>query len=70
MAEIDDATRSKNLSPVPQYSEVMEYCPYYVACIRENMRLTPSAPNIFPRIAPKEGLDLDGRFVPGGTEVT
>lgn len=75
MAEVDDATRRGKLSPqgsssVPQYAEVVEHCPYYVACVRENMRLTPSAPNIFPRIAPKEGLDLDGRFVPGGTEVT
>lgn len=70
IAELDDATRNKRLSAVPQYAEVVEHCPYYVACVRENMRLTPSAPNIFPRIAPREGLDLDGKFVPGGTELT
>lgn len=70
MAELDDATRTRRLSAVPQYAEVVEHCPYYVACVRENMRLTPSAPNIFPRVAPREGLDLDGQFVPGGTEVT
>lgn len=72
MAEVDDATRRGRLSdPVPQYDEVVAHCPYYVACVRETMRLTPSAPNIFPRLAPAEGLDLGvGRFAPGGTEVT
>lgn len=72
MAEVDDATRRGRLSdPVPQYDEVVAHCPYYVACVRETMRLTPSAPNIFPRLAPAEGLDLGGgRFVPAGTEVT
>lgn len=71
MAEIDAATRAGALSaPTPQYEEVLEHCPYYIACVREAMRLNPSAPNIFPRLAPKGGLDLFGRFVPEGAEVT
>ncbi|RYP71109.1 hypothetical protein DL771_005043 [Monosporascus sp. 5C6A] len=70
MAEIDAATREKKLSAMPQYEEVLKHCPYYVACVRETMRLCPSAPNIFPRLVSKDGLDLYGRFASEGSEVT
>jgi cytochrome P450 len=71
MSELDAATRAGHLSPdMPQYEEVLAHCPYYVSCVREAMRLSPSAPNIFPRIAPRGGLDLYGKFVPEGAEVT
>jgi cytochrome P450 len=33
-------------------------------------RLCPPVPNIFPRVVGKAGLDLHGKFVPPGTEVT
>lgn len=70
MEEIDEATRSNSLSLMPQYEEVTAHCPYFIACIKESMRLNPSAPNIFPRLAPKGGLELFGKFVPEGTELT
>ena len=70
MAELDGATRSGYLSSLPQYSEVLEHCPYYIACVKESMRPCPSAPNIFPRTSPEGGYTIDGHFIPGGVEVT
>lgn len=70
MVELDEATRAGHLSSMPQYSEVLEHCPYYVACVKESMRLCPSAPNIFPRMSPKGGYEVDEQFVPEGVEVT
>jgi cytochrome P450 len=68
--EIDTATSLGHLSPIPQYAEVVEYCPYYIACIKESMRLTPSAPNIFPRIVSTPGLTLFDQHIPAGTEIS
>lgn len=71
MNELDDATAAKKLSsPIPLYEEVMAHCPYYVACVREAMRLTPSAPSIFPRLVSRGGMELGGKYVPEGMEVT
>lgn len=70
MCEIDEADSQKKLSAIPQYNEVVEHMPYYVSCVKESMRLCPSAPNIFPRYVAEPGLELYGKFVPPGCEVS
>ncbi|KAK4233181.1 flavonoid 3',5'-hydroxylase [Achaetomium macrosporum] len=74
LAEIDAATRQGRLpapGTIPAYDQVLAHCPYYIACVREAMRVTPAAPTIFPRLAPHPGgLVLYGKHVPAGTELT
>lgn len=70
MAEVDEATKAGHLNrDMPQFDEVVAHCPYYMACLREAMRLNPPVPAQFPRLAPEGGLNLDGRFIPEGAEV-
>jgi cytochrome P450 len=58
------------LSPIPQQAEVLEHCPYYVACVKESMRICPSVQSIFPReVMPDQALVLEGKVIPPGTEV-
>jgi cytochrome P450 len=44
--------------------------PYLTAVISEGMRLYPPVPYGVPRIAPKGGASVCGRFVPGGVSVS
>lgn len=68
--EVDGATRAGHLSAMPQYEEVLRYCPYYVACVKETMCLWPSASDIFPRVVGKAGMSLYDKYAPEGTEIS
>ena len=54
---------------VAQQTDILSHCPYYVACIQEALRLCPPTPNILPRLVSPPGMEIDGRYVPSGTEI-
>ena len=66
---MDRACKAGLLSAIPSYDEVLQNCPYYVACLKEALRLSPSTPNIFARLAGPEGVSVEGMHIPGGTEI-
>ncbi|KAF2015783.1 cytochrome P450 [Aaosphaeria arxii CBS 175.79] len=68
--EIETADKAGKLSNPILYEETRQHLPYFVACIKEGLRLNPPATNLFARMVPKEGKVLDGHFIPGNTEVT
>lgn len=43
--------------------------PYLGSIIEESLRMFPPAPNIGPRLVPKGGAMIDGRFVPEGVRL-
>ncbi|PSN69121.1 cytochrome P450 [Corynespora cassiicola Philippines] len=69
-AEIDAADKAGLLSNPILYEETRQHLPYFVACIKEGLRLNPPATNLFARIAPAGGKVIDGSFIPEGTEIT
>ncbi|KAF2200129.1 cytochrome P450 [Delitschia confertaspora ATCC 74209] len=68
--EIDIAEKNGHLSSPIQYEETRQHLPYFVACVKECLRLNPPAPNLFVRVTPQGGKTIDSYFIPGGTEIT
>ena len=56
------------LHPVVQYDETTQM-PFFVACVRESLRVSPPTPIILPRYVSSGGMMVDGIWVPGKTEI-
>jgi cytochrome P450 len=69
-AAVESADNAGLLSRPIQFEETQTHLPFFVACIKEGLRLNPPAPNLFPRVVPKGGKVIDGHFIPPGTDVT
>ncbi|KAH7067132.1 cytochrome P450 monooxygenase-like protein [Paraphoma chrysanthemicola] len=68
--EIERADHAGRLSSPVQFEQTKTHLPFFVACIKEGLRLHPPAPNLLARVMPMHGKIIDGHFVPGGFEVT
>jgi cytochrome P450 len=68
--EISAADAAGKLSTPVKFEEVRTQLPYFVACIKESLRLNPPATNLFARVAGKAGKKINNVFVPPGTEIT
>ena len=66
--EIDAATTSGALSNPIKYNEATKL-PYLTACIREAMRIWPSAGLTMSRVIPREGAIVAGHHLPGGYRI-
>lgn len=68
LAEIDEAALHGQLSSPVQYAEAIKL-PFLCACIKEALRLHPSVQLTMGRLAPAEGLELCGTYIPPGYRV-
>jgi len=55
------------LEEIPRY-EVLEKLPYLAAVTKEGLRMFPGI-IAHPRVVPREGAVISGKFIPGGTVV-
>jgi cytochrome P450 len=72
LEEIKTAAQTGQISyPIPTYAEVVKSLPFYIACVRESMRLHPLASVLLPReITPLDPeIVIQGRKIPLGAEL-
>lgn len=68
-AEVDNAVANGNVTfPIVQNSEAMKL-PYLQAVIKEGLRLWQPLNGIVTKDSPKEGVTINGVYIPGNTQV-
>ena len=66
--EVIEAQKTGQLSPIVTYAEAQKL-DYFQACLKEAMRVRPAVGLGIYRRVPPEGVMIDGKFYPSGTEV-
>ncbi|KAH7413819.1 cytochrome P450 [Phaeosphaeria sp. MPI-PUGE-AT-0046c] len=66
--EINDGIASGKISSPIKDAEARQF-PYLQAVIKEGLRLMPPASGAFFKTVPPGGDTIDGKFIPGGTEI-
>ena len=66
--EVDEAFANGTLKSPVHFNDAIKL-PYLHAVVREAMRMHPSLGTGLPRIVPYPGVEISGRFFPGGTTV-
>lgn len=67
--EIQRFEANGQLAPDIVTYEQTQKLPYFMACIKESLRYSPSTPFIMPRVVSKGGIEINSIFVPEGTEI-
>ncbi|OCT47226.1 Pisatin demethylase [Cladophialophora carrionii] len=67
-AEVDDAFATGALKYPVRFNDAVKL-PYLHAVVLEAMRVHPSLGTGLPRVVPHPGVEISGRFFPGGTGV-
>ncbi|KAI5859518.1 cytochrome P450 [Durotheca rogersii] len=52
----------------PQWTDTQNL-PYFQACLKESMRVRPAVGLNITRLVPPEGVEIEGRHLPGGTRL-
>lgn len=66
--ELDTAVSQGLMSSPVRNSEAMNLS-YFQACVDEALRLFPPITQLRERISPPEGDTIDGKYIPGGTNI-
>lgn len=51
------------------HREVLAKLPFIEACVYEALRVSPTTAGVTPRISPTRGIELQGHYIPPGTEI-
>ena len=68
-SEIEACHMSSQLSKRINYTEATTQLPYFQACLKEAMRISPAVGLNITRMVPEPYAEVDGHVLPGGTRV-